>query len=120
MSKRFLNQGYSRSVVAEALGLHCSTLYCQKSQNMDIQVKESVIDEVLALRIRAILDREETFGYRRVWAHLRFKEGLKVNIKKVHRIMSLKGWQCRLWNRPGRKGPQVSRKRSCVDRPDIL
>lgn len=120
MSKRFLNQGYSRSVVAGALGLHRSTLYRHESQNMDVQAKEPAIDEVLALRIRAILDREETFGYRRVWAHLRFKEGIKVNIKKIHRIMSLKGWQCRLWNRPGRKGPQVSRKRSAVDHPDIL
>jgi len=87
---------------------------------MDTQVKEPLIDEALSLRIRAILDREETFGYRRVWATLRFKEGVKVNIKKVHRIMIIKGWQCRLWNRPGRKGPQVARKRSAVDRPDIL
>ena len=45
-----------------------------------------------------ILDQEEAFGHRRVWAHLRFKEGECVNIKKVHRIIKLRGWQCKLWN----------------------
>lgn len=115
-----MKRGYSKKIVAGALGLHRSTLYRSHLGQERATTKKPGLDEGLALRIRRILDEEETFGYRRVWAHLRFKEGLDVNIKKVHRIMKVKGWQCRLWNRLGRKGPKVERKRSCVDRPDIL
>ena len=85
-------------MVALALGLHHSTLYRFRNRGVSSSVKEPVIDEELAFRIRGILDQEEAFGHRRVWAHLRFKEGECVNIKKVHRIMKLKGWQCKLWN----------------------
>jgi putative transposase len=117
LSERFIMLGYSKTVVAAALGLHRSSLY---RSNEKISVREPVLDEGLAVRIRNILDQEETFGYRRAWAHLRFKERMDVNIKKIHRIMKLKGWQCRLWNRPSRNGKQVDLKRSSVDRPDEL
>jgi len=106
--------------VALALGLHRSTLYRLVEKMVEPSERVPYLDEDLVFRIREILDREETFGYRRVWAELRFKQGILVNIKKVHRIMKLKGWQCRLWNKPGRKGPQAARKRSVVDRPDFL
>ena len=120
MSEGFIERGYSGSVVASALRLHRSTLYRNHGSDERISMSEPKIDETLAMKVRSILDDEETFGYRRVWAHLRFKQGLDVNIKKIHRIMKIKGWQCRLWNRPGRKGPKVDRKRSAVDRPDTL
>ena len=120
MSEEFIKRGYSRSVVASALCLHRSTLYQNLEGEESTPIKEPMIDEALADRMRSILDDEETFGYRRVWAHLRFKEGRDVNIKKVHRIMKLKGWPCRLWNCPGRKGLKVERKRSAVDKPDTL
>jgi hypothetical protein len=77
-------------------------------------------NEALAQRIRTILDREETVGYRRVWAWLRFKEGGVVNRKTVHRIMQLKGWQCRLWHRPARRPTPTWVKCSTVDQPDRL
>jgi len=54
-------------------------------------------DERLAQRIRTSLDRGEPFDYRRVWAWLRFQEGVRMNRKTVHRIMQRNGWQCRLW-----------------------
>lgn len=120
MSDGFVERGYSRSVVSASLGLHRSSLYRNHRMESNRAVSAPLIDEELAFRIRAILDEEEAFGYRRVWAHLRFKEGVIVNKKKVHRIMKLKGWQCRLWNRPGRKGPKLDRKRSVADRPDQL
>jgi putative transposase len=78
------------------------------------------LDEDLAQKIRAILDQEETFGYRRAWAHLRFKEQIRVNLKKVHRIMKLKGWQCRLWNRPSHLPKATRVSRSTADQPDRL
>jgi hypothetical protein len=102
MSESFVERGYSREIAASAFGLHRSTLYRNHGSDESDTTKEPKIDEAFALMVRGILDAEETFGYRRVWAHLRFKEGLDVNIKKIHRIMKLKGWQCRLWNRPSR------------------
>ncbi len=120
MSTRFIERGYPRKIIAEALGLHRSTLYRNKISSVDKAVGRNIVNEELARRIRLILDDEESFGYRRVWAHLRFKHRIFVNIKKVRRIMRIKGWQCKLWNRPGRKGPQVSVKRSVVDIPDRL
>jgi hypothetical protein len=74
----------------------------------------------VAQRIRPLLDREETFGYRRVWAWLRFKEGVGVNRKTVHRIMQLKGWQCRLWHRLARRPKPTWVKCSTVDQPNRL
>jgi hypothetical protein len=39
------------------------------------------IDEVLAARLQRLIAQHPTFGYRRLWALLRFHEGLRVNRK---------------------------------------
>jgi len=51
------------------------------------------IDDVLAQRIKHIIDEEPYLGYRMVWAQLR-QEGVLVNRKAIQRIMQLKRWQC--------------------------
>lgn len=51
------------------------------------------IDEVLAQRIKHIIDEESYLGYRMVWALLR-GAGFIVNRKAVQRVMQLKRWQC--------------------------
>lgn len=51
------------------------------------------VDEVLAQRIKHIIDEESYLGYRMVWATLR-SQGVYVNRKAVQRIMQLKRWQC--------------------------
>jgi hypothetical protein len=48
-------------------------------------------DEVLAERIQRLIERHPTFGYRRLWAMLRFVEGIRVNRKAVYRLRLLKG-----------------------------
>lgn len=101
------------------MGVNRSTFY-KRAAKIDKGRSVSIIDEDLAKKMRTILDNEETFGYRRVWAHLRFKAGIGVNIKKVHRIMKFKGWQCKLWNRPSHVPKATYVKKSTVDRPDIL
>ena len=50
------------------------------------------LDEVLAERIQRLIERHPTFGYRRLWAMLRFVEGIRVNRKAVYRLLMLKGW----------------------------
>jgi putative transposase len=52
-----------------------------------------VVDEVMAQRIKHLIDAESYLGYRMVWARLR-RQGFKINRKAVQRIMQLKGWQC--------------------------
>jgi putative transposase len=42
--------------------------------------------------IQQLIERHPTFGYRRLWALLRFGEGIRVNRKAVYRVLRLKGW----------------------------
>jgi putative transposase len=51
------------------------------------------VDEVLAQRIKHVIEDEPYLGYRMVWATLR-SEGILVNRKAVQRVMQLKRWQC--------------------------
>jgi putative transposase len=51
------------------------------------------VDEVLAQRIKHMIDAEPYLGYRMVWARLRM-QGFPVNRKAIQRIMQFKGWQC--------------------------
>lgn len=52
----------------------------------------SRIDEVLAERLQRLIAQHPTYGYRRLWALLRFGAGLRLNRKAVYRILQLKGW----------------------------
>lgn len=52
-----------------------------------------IVDELLAQRIKRLIDDEPYLGYRMVWARLRMA-GHAVNRKAVQRIMQLKRWQC--------------------------
>jgi putative transposase len=51
-----------------------------------------VINLALAARVEELIRKHPTFGYRRVWAILKFREGFSVNRKAVFRILRLKGW----------------------------
>jgi putative transposase len=45
------------------------------------------LDEVLVERLRRLIERHPAFGYRRLWALLRFGEGLRINRKAVYRVL---------------------------------
>ena len=38
-----------------------------------------------------LIERHPTFGYRRLWALLRYEQGIAVNRKAVYRVLKLKG-----------------------------
>lgn len=57
------------------------------------RARTPVVDEVLAQRIKRLIEEEPYLWYRMVWARLRM-QGQIVNRKAVQRIMQLKGWQC--------------------------
>ena len=54
---------------------------------------ETRMDESLARRIWKVIQEFPTYGLRRIHAVLKNRDGLKVNRKKVHRIIKLNGWQ---------------------------
>jgi len=54
--------------------------------------RERPVNALLAERLQALIQRFPTFGYRRLWAWLRFQEGWTLNNKPVYRILKIKGW----------------------------
>ena len=72
-------QGAPLSLLCRTLGVSRAGFYKWQRGSAPARPQQEPCDESLAQRIRTILDREETFGYRRVWAWLRFKEGGVVN-----------------------------------------
>ncbi len=77
--------------------------------------REPVVDELLAARIQEVIRAHPTFGYRRIWALLRFREGVEVNRKAVYRVLKLRGWfvhQRRVTPRPRVRGKRSEAKRS--------
>ena len=75
------------------------------------------LDEVLAERIQRLIELYPTFGYRRLWAMLRFVEEIRVNRKSVYRLLMLKGWfvhQRRLTARPRVQGHRSHAQRKAM------
>jgi putative transposase len=73
-------------------------------------------DEVLAERLGQLIALHPTFGYRRLWALLRFGAGLRVNRKAVYRVLRLKGWF--VHQRSVTPRPRVQGLRSRTQRSD--
>lgn len=46
----------------------------------------------LAAQVQRLIQQHPTFGYRRIWALLRYREGRCVNRKAVYRVLKLKRW----------------------------
>ena len=67
-------------------------------------------------RIKAIHETEPSTGVRGTWSRLRFREGIPVNIKKVHRIMKIKGWT--LPKRRTGNRPRVEHSKSVASQPN--
>jgi putative transposase len=68
------------------------------------------IDENLAQRVHGLAREHPTFGYRRLWAMLRFGDKVAVNIKKVHRLVKVLKLQVR--QRLVAPRPRVQQRRS--------
>jgi len=52
----------------------------------------ALLNEPMAARIADLIRCHATFGYRRLWVLLRFREGIRPTAKTVYRICMLKGW----------------------------
>jgi putative transposase len=69
---------------------------------------------VLLARIKELIEQHPTYGYRRIWARLRFGDQLLINRKKVYRLMKAHGWL--ICQRPTAPKPRVQRKKSVATR----
>jgi len=66
--------------------------------------------EDLVTKLQALIQQYPTYGYRRLWALLRYREGLLVNRKAVYRALRLKRWM--VHHRPRTPRPRAQRLRS--------
>lgn len=94
------------------LGVARSALY--RHQPNDPGKSTAAHDDELLLRIKELIERHPTYGYRRVWARLRFGDGRRINRKKVYRLMQIQGWM--VYQRPTSPKPRVQRKKSIATR----
>jgi len=51
-----------------------------------------VLNEALTVALQRLIDEHPTFGYRRLWAMLRYRQQMAVNRKAVYRALRIKGW----------------------------
>lgn len=68
------------------------------------------LDATLVERIRTLIARHPTYGYRKLWALLRFSDGLLINAKAVYRILKAKRWF--VHQRSATPRPRVQGRRS--------
>ena len=97
--------------VCKALGVSRSAV---RERVCDGTKQVSRVDEVLAARVERLIEKHPTYGYRRLWALLRFGEGLSLNRKAVYRVLRLKGWFVNQRTRTPR--PRVRGRRSRAER----
>ncbi len=93
------------------LGIPRSTAYYQPRQRQDRPLRADLV-----ARIKALIERFPTFGVRRVWAWLKYRQRLVINRKTVHRIMKARGWG--VYRRRSGKRPRVKAMRSVASHPD--
>jgi putative transposase len=71
-------------------------------------------DADVVARINELIEQHPTYGYRRIWARVRFGDKRLINRKKVRRLMREQGWMVR--QRPATPKPRVRRKKSIAQR----
>ncbi|MFQ5965545.1 MAG: IS3 family transposase [Candidatus Scalinduaceae bacterium] len=104
--KKLTEEGISIALACRVLGVSRSGYYISRSRkrrfNQQRAKREFPVDEGIAEIIQEIIRKLPTYGYRMVWAILRFDRGMHINKKKVQRIMRLRGWQAKPVKRPSR------------------
>ncbi len=102
----------STRLICRALGVARSALYRHQSgPTAASAVRE---DADLVARIKQLIEQHPTYGYRRIWARLRFGDQRIINRKKVRRLMRQHGWM--VCQRPTTPQPRVRRKKSIATR----
>lgn len=80
--------GVSERRSCQVLGVSRAGLYRTEGG----EARRPAADPPWTERLRQLIQHHPTFGYRRLWAWLRFREGLMINRKAVYRVLKQKGW----------------------------
>jgi putative transposase len=92
--------------ICRVLDLSRSSLYASTAEaGAQTQSEDKLVE-----RLHQLIQKHPTYGYRRTWALLRFREGQMVNRKRVYRLMKVKGWM--LHQRLVSPRPRVQKLRS--------
>jgi putative transposase len=116
--KALVDRGRPIATACRALSYPRSSYYAARKAKEPRDGMDAATEH-LAKLIRKVIVENPDFGYRRVWAHLKFRQGIAVGRNRVHRIIKRKGWQATAPRRPGSKKTRVptARKRKHVADP---
>ena len=81
--------------------------------------KRTKTDDVLAERIAQIKVEHPFWGYRRVWASLRYRDGIPCNQKRIYRIMKERNLLCTKKMRP-KTADRNHRPKPQASKPDQI
>jgi putative transposase len=98
--------------ICRVLGVARSALY--RHQPAAPATSSVTADAEVIARIKDLIELHPTYGYRRIWARLRFGDKRLINRKKVRRLMKAHGWM--MCQRPAAPKPRVRRKKSVATR----
>lgn len=101
--------------ICRVLDVPRSTLY-PSAVSVPLTEVNGAGDDALILRIHALIQLHPTFGYRRIWALLRFGDKLVINRKRVYRIMRRKRWM--VCQRSMTPKPRVKKRKSVAAAPN--
>ncbi len=93
----------------------CRTLrVAQSTLHRTSTTKKSApkLAEALVTKLHTLIQEHPTYGYRRLWALLRYREGMRVNRKTVSRALGIKQWLVHERVRTPRPRAQRLRSRS--------
>lgn len=108
-----------KAVVGVSIRRACRILHVPRSRvgcRPHPKGRRPTVDEQLAQSIKKIIDEHPTFGYRRIWAVLRFRDGQEINRKTVYRVLKIKRWF--VHQRSVTPRPRVRASRSAAEASD--
>jgi transposase InsO family protein len=86
--------GYTIRDACQAVGISRSGYYYSLKEKLvqgQKEKEEDIRDEALLEKIKVLKTDHPFWGYRRVWAWLRYREGMLINQKRVRRLMKENG-----------------------------
>jgi transposase InsO family protein len=112
----FQQAGYAVRDACQALGISRSAYYAAQKVKRTKPCRDLAGDRILVALMQQIKDAHLFWGYRRVWAWLRFRLDVVVNQKRVRRLMKKHGLMVprnihKAKRTPTRNKPRASRPR---------
>jgi len=106
--------GLSASRACQIVGISRSRYYAVKTPSKpdpsQARRRKEAADEALLKRIRVICGDHPFWGYRRVWAWLRFREHYQVNKKRIYRLMRQADLLVKKRPKPAKRTPRSKPK----------